>query len=259
MLTNVTVTDPLSPNCNRTSAQIPALASMAPSASVTYSCSRPNVRRAFDNVATATGTPPSGPNVTASDTAPVKVKKALTPPKKKKHPQGRLAQEAEGDRLDPRARLRYAAGVWLSFWKCGYSEYEGTVNRSIFSFRISFPAALAAVAATLLLLVPAARSDTSTVIWTTPTPKDQARFTVDHGKRVTLKLAAATSDGAGIVRIAPAQKFPTGVSFNSSDGLTASASFNWTPEAAGDYKLSSPRRSSAPRDPPRRRSRTSST
>ena len=29
VLTNVTVTDPLSPNCNRTSAQIPALASMA--------------------------------------------------------------------------------------------------------------------------------------------------------------------------------------------------------------------------------------
>ena len=35
VLTNVTVTDPLSPNCNRTSAQIPALASMAPGAAVT--------------------------------------------------------------------------------------------------------------------------------------------------------------------------------------------------------------------------------
>jgi uncharacterized repeat protein (TIGR01451 family) len=83
VLTNVNVTDPLSPNCNRTQAQIPALASMAPNAAVTYSCSRPNVQRAFDNVATATGTPPSGPNVTARDTAPVKVR-ALTPPKK--HP-----------------------------------------------------------------------------------------------------------------------------------------------------------------------------
>jgi hypothetical protein len=83
VLTNVTVTDPQSPNCNRTQAQIPALASMAPNASVTYSCSRPNVQAAYDNVATATGTPPTGPNVTASDTAPVKVTK-LTPPKK--HP-----------------------------------------------------------------------------------------------------------------------------------------------------------------------------
>ncbi len=83
VLTNVTVTDPLSPNCNRTSAQIPALASMDPKASVTYSCSRPNVTKAFDNEATATGTPPTGPNVTASDTAPVKVRIPLVP---KNHP-----------------------------------------------------------------------------------------------------------------------------------------------------------------------------
>jgi uncharacterized repeat protein (TIGR01451 family) len=82
VLTNVTVVDPLTPNCNRTKADIPALASMAPGASVTYTCTRPNVRASFDNVATATGTPPSGPNVTASDTAPVKAK-ALTPAKKK--------------------------------------------------------------------------------------------------------------------------------------------------------------------------------
>jgi uncharacterized repeat protein (TIGR01451 family) len=83
VLTNVTVTDPLSPNCNRTQAQIPALASMAPNAAVTYSCSRPNVTRAYDNIATATGTPPTGPNVTASDTAPVKVVKPFVP---KNHP-----------------------------------------------------------------------------------------------------------------------------------------------------------------------------
>src|SRR5207247_744560 len=86
VLTNVTVTDPLSPNCSRTSAQIPALASMAPGATVTYTCTRPNVRGNFDNVATATGTPPSGPNVTASDTAPVKGKvlKPVTTQVKKK-------------------------------------------------------------------------------------------------------------------------------------------------------------------------------
>ena len=70
-LTDVNVVDPLSPLCNRTKADIPALASMAPAAAVTYTCTRPNVRAAFDNVATATGTPPTGPNVTASDTAPV--------------------------------------------------------------------------------------------------------------------------------------------------------------------------------------------
>jgi uncharacterized repeat protein (TIGR01451 family) len=81
VLTDVNVVDPLSPNCNRTKAQIPALASMAPGATITYTCTRPSVTTAFDNVATATGTPPTGPNVTASDTAPVKVR-ALTPAKK---------------------------------------------------------------------------------------------------------------------------------------------------------------------------------
>ena len=37
------------------------------------------MRTAFDNVATATGTPPTGPNVTASDTAPVKVRIPFVP------------------------------------------------------------------------------------------------------------------------------------------------------------------------------------
>jgi uncharacterized repeat protein (TIGR01451 family) len=80
-LTNVTVSDPLSPNCNRTSATLPGLASMAPGASVTYSCSRPKVTTGFTNVATAKGTPPSGPNVSASDSAPVTVSKPFTPPR----------------------------------------------------------------------------------------------------------------------------------------------------------------------------------
>jgi uncharacterized repeat protein (TIGR01451 family) len=82
VLTDVTISDPLTPSCNRTKAEIPALASMAPGASVTYSCTKTNVRASFDNVATAIGTPPSGPNVTASDTAPVKAA-PLTPAKKK--------------------------------------------------------------------------------------------------------------------------------------------------------------------------------
>jgi predicted secreted protein len=78
-LTNVRVTDPEAPDCNRTSAQIPALASMAPGASQTYTCSRPNVTASFTNVATDTGTPPTGPDVSASDSAHVTVA-PLTPP-----------------------------------------------------------------------------------------------------------------------------------------------------------------------------------
>jgi uncharacterized repeat protein (TIGR01451 family) len=81
-LTDVTVVDALSPNCNRTKADLPALASMAPGAHVTYTCTRSNVTASFDNVAVTTGTPPAGPAVTATDAAPVKVA-PLTPAKKK--------------------------------------------------------------------------------------------------------------------------------------------------------------------------------
>ena len=76
-LTNVRVTDPLAPDCNRTSAQIPALASMAPGASLSYTCSLANVTASLTNVATDTGTPPTGPDVSATDTAHVTVP---TPP-----------------------------------------------------------------------------------------------------------------------------------------------------------------------------------
>ena len=79
-LTNVNVTDQLSPDCAKTSAAIGALASMGPGAIVTYNCSLANVTASFTNVATATGTPPSGANVTATDSAPVTVSTPLTPP-----------------------------------------------------------------------------------------------------------------------------------------------------------------------------------
>jgi len=79
-LTNVTVTDALTPDCNR------SLGTLEPGQSITYTCTRKNVRSAFDNVAVATGTPPSGPNVTATDTAPVTVRAPATPPPPKKHP-----------------------------------------------------------------------------------------------------------------------------------------------------------------------------
>ena len=79
-LSNVRVTDQLSPDCAKTSANIGALGSLAPGASVTYNCSIGNVTAGFTNVATATGTPPSGNDVSASDSAPVTVTPPLTPP-----------------------------------------------------------------------------------------------------------------------------------------------------------------------------------
>ena len=77
-LSNVTVADALSPNCNETSANLPALASMVAEAIVSYNCSQPNVTASFTNVAVATGTPPSGANVT-SDSANIQVA-PLKPP-----------------------------------------------------------------------------------------------------------------------------------------------------------------------------------
>jgi hypothetical protein len=100
-----------------------------------------------------------------------------------------------------------------------------------------FPSALSAVAVALLLLVPAARSDSTTVNWTSPTPADLAKFSVTQGAKVSFSLTASTEVPGGIVHIAPAQKLPTGVSFNSSDGVAARAGFSWTPETAGDYKV----------------------
>jgi uncharacterized repeat protein (TIGR01451 family) len=70
-LTNVVVTDALAPGCARTSADIAGLASMAPGATITYTCSLANVTSSFTNIAVATGTPPIGPDVSAQDTAAV--------------------------------------------------------------------------------------------------------------------------------------------------------------------------------------------
>ena len=78
-LTNVTVTDALSPGCARTKTDIPALASMAPGATVTYQCTSAAVTASFTNVAIATGTPPTGSNVTASASAAVVAQAPLQP------------------------------------------------------------------------------------------------------------------------------------------------------------------------------------
>jgi uncharacterized repeat protein (TIGR01451 family) len=75
-LTNVVVSDPLSPNCDRT------IGDLAAGASVSYSCTRPNVRSDFTNVATATGTAGTQ-TVTAKDTAPVNAVAPFVPKKVK--------------------------------------------------------------------------------------------------------------------------------------------------------------------------------
>jgi uncharacterized repeat protein (TIGR01451 family) len=66
-LTNVTVADPLAPNCDRT------FASMGPGAVQNYQCTIANVTADFTNVANVRGTPPAGPDVTDTDDAVVDV------------------------------------------------------------------------------------------------------------------------------------------------------------------------------------------
>jgi uncharacterized repeat protein (TIGR01451 family) len=87
-LTKVTVTDVLTPSCSRT------IGTLAAGGSVTYTCTKANVRASFDNVAVASGVA-GQVTVSALDTAPVKVM-ALRPPVKHvqkhvtKHPQQKV-------------------------------------------------------------------------------------------------------------------------------------------------------------------------
>ena len=66
-LTNVSVSDPNSANCNRD------LGTLAAGASTTYTCTRSNVRKKFVNTAEAVGTSPNGTVVRATATAAVTV------------------------------------------------------------------------------------------------------------------------------------------------------------------------------------------
>lgn len=66
-LTNVTVSDPLSPNCDL------VIGALAVGASSSHTCTLANVTADFTNTATATGDDPSNNQVTATDTADVVV------------------------------------------------------------------------------------------------------------------------------------------------------------------------------------------
>jgi uncharacterized repeat protein (TIGR01451 family) len=71
-LTDVVVTDALSPNCDKT------IGTLAPGQSVSYKCTRPNVQSSFTNVAVVTGKAGST-TVTDQDTAPVTARAPFVP------------------------------------------------------------------------------------------------------------------------------------------------------------------------------------
>ena len=66
-LTNVTVTDPLAPDCDA------FIGDLAQGEETTYTCTLDDVQVSFTNVASVVGTPPSGPPVTDDDDAVVDV------------------------------------------------------------------------------------------------------------------------------------------------------------------------------------------
>ncbi|GIK42091.1 MAG: hypothetical protein BroJett011_59240 [Chloroflexota bacterium] len=66
-LTNVTVSDPLVADC------VATLGTLGPNETTSYTCTESNVLADFTNVATVTGTPPVGPDVTDNDDAIVNV------------------------------------------------------------------------------------------------------------------------------------------------------------------------------------------
>jgi uncharacterized repeat protein (TIGR01451 family) len=73
-LTNVAVTDAQAPGCAK------SIGTLTAGQSSSYSCSLANVTSEFTNSATATGHPPVGPDVTATDTAPVTINPIIPPP-----------------------------------------------------------------------------------------------------------------------------------------------------------------------------------
>jgi uncharacterized repeat protein (TIGR01451 family) len=73
-LTNVVVSDALSPVCNK------QIGTLAPGQSVTYSCKVAHVTKRFTNVAVVRGTTPTGGTLSAKASAPVELKAPFTPP-----------------------------------------------------------------------------------------------------------------------------------------------------------------------------------
>ena len=86
------------------------------------------------------------------------------------------------------------------------------------------------------MVIPSALGDTANVVWNLPTPPNNTRFTVDVGTPVNLTLTASTTASDTVVHI-QATVAPKAIAFNSSDGTAARATFAWTPEQPGMYKL----------------------
>ena len=105
------------------------------------------------------------------------------------------------------------------------------------ALRILGGPAVAVVAAVLVLLVaPAAKSETEDVTWSAPTPAGAARFSVPVGGRLAITLAATTKIPSAVVHISAAQA-PARSIFTWTDGSSTKATFTWQPDRVGDFTL----------------------
>lgn len=76
-LADVVITDALAPDCDRTSTDIPALASMAPGDEVEYECTLQNVLNFLINIANADGKDPDQQPVHDDDSSPIGFSSAI--------------------------------------------------------------------------------------------------------------------------------------------------------------------------------------
>jgi uncharacterized repeat protein (TIGR01451 family) len=98
-LSDVTVSDPLSPDCNH------SLGTLAVGQSKSFSCARTNVNRSFQNVATATGKPPAGATVQATDHANVTAQPFVPP----QHPRISIVKSPKSQTLTTKLRTTASA------------------------------------------------------------------------------------------------------------------------------------------------------
>ena len=103
--------------------------------------------------------------------------------------------------------------------------------------RAALLAALAVAAAALLLALPAAHGAPGGVVWNPPTRADGSRSVVNAGARFTIALRASTTIPGTTVHIASAGALPQHAQVTSVPGKVATATFQWTPAAGGDYTL----------------------
>jgi hypothetical protein len=132
------VTDPLSSDCDR------GLGTLAAGASKSYTCTRQSVTKAFENIATATGKPPTGSPVKSTDHADVTVSAPFKPPTAPpSHPKIHIVKSPKLQHLTTRVTHEDNGGSMTT--KVAYATAKFTIkvtntgNTKLSSVRVTDP------------------------------------------------------------------------------------------------------------------------